>query len=179
MQTLCFTAQKLLLHIVNRSATIDVSLKLWRFQVVCTETKEKYFFSYKNTHTYQHSPANTHPPCIHLISARLCNCKNTQSVDFFQRRRFHHFFFFSHRSTIQYVDNKRFDCLNMTSTHLKSFIECARHSCALIVCISDTLVNRCSGAPTFLFLVCKNTLCQSLLWRCRSTLVCAFIGFGQ
>lgn len=32
---------------------------------------------------------------------------------------------------------------------------------------------------TLLFLVCQYTPCQSLLWRCRSTLVCAFIGFGQ
>lgn len=175
-----FHCTKLLLHIVNWSATIvclgcfikalKVSSSLYRD----TKIKKRIFFL---TKTHKHSHTNTHSSCIHFISARLCNCKNTQSSRLFQRRCFYYFY----RSTIQYADNKRFDCLNKNSTHLKlsRFIERVLHCWALFACISDTLVNWCSGALTSLFQVCKYTLSQSLLWQCRSTLVCAFIGFGQ
>lgn len=69
----------------------------------------------------------------------------------FQRRCFYCFFPFL-RSTIQYVDNKHFDCLNKNSTHLKLswFIEHALHSWAPSVCVFQTLW--CSGAVTLLLL---------------------------
>ena len=146
-----FDWTKLLLHIANRSARIvclgcfikalKVSSSLYR------DTKKNdfssfffLFFFYKNTHhKFKHTHTHTqHAPTMHpfFISARLCNCKNTQSGGFFQRRGLYCFY----RSTIQYVDNKRFDCLNRNSTHFKLGASLSMFfSLVLRVCVFQTL----------------------------------------
>lgn len=155
--------------------SLDVSLKLRRFQVVCKET----WNFLQKTHTHTHTTFHIQTPTRHtfILSLKGFVTVRTRNQYAFPKEMLLYFY----RNTIKYVDNKRFDCLHKSSTHLKlcQFIDHALHSCALIVCISDTLVNWFSGALTFLYLVCQYTLCQSLLWQCRSTLVCAFIGFGQ
>lgn len=175
------------LHIVNRCAIIvclgcfikalKVSSSLYR------DLKgKKIFFFYKNTrvpHTNTHHAfTSSSSSFFFYVSARLCNCKkHAASVGLFRGDAS---FVFT-EAAIQCVDNKRFDCLNKTSTHLKlsQFTRRALHSWALSVCISNTLVNWCSGALTLLLLVCEYTPRWSLLWQCTCTLVCAFIGFGQ